>query len=396
MSARCYITGGPRNFPFNVRRSRFRVQGSILPPQSSTLSLTSLRLRDFRCFPSLSCALGGDTTIFTGDNAQGKTSILEAVCVLLRLQSPRTSHARELARFGADGFGIAGTLNGQDLTHTTSGPDKKLLIDGEPARRTADYLAVSGLVVWMGNGDLELVSGTGEPRRRYLDFLGSQLFPEYRNALRSYEKALRQRNFLLKRDASPPWQEIDAYTAVLVAHGQTLLLLRATLLEKLAPHAVAAHAAIRAADPGSVTPEALSLAWQPGGDACDLTAQLLERRADETRRRVTLCGPHRDDFLSSLDGLPAGTFASEGQQRTIALALKLAQATLLHEARQQSPILLLDDIFGELDPHRRNALLAALPVDSQKLITTTHLGWLDTQPIAAQRYQVNAGRISLV
>jgi DNA replication and repair protein RecF len=357
------------------------------------LSLTSLRLRDFRCFPTLNCVLGEGITLFTGDNAQGKTSILEAVCVLLRLQSPRTSTGKELARFGSTGFGIGGTLGGQELTHTTTGADKKLLVNGEPVRRTADYLAASGLVVWMGNGDLELIAGTSEPRRRYLDFLGSQLFPEYRAALRSYEKALRHRNLLLKRDASPPWQEIDAYTAVLVPHGQILLTLRATLLEKLTPHAAAAHAAIRAADPGCTTPEMLSLTWQPGGDSQNLTAQLLERRADETRRRVTLCGPHRDDFLPALDGLPAGTYASEGQQRTIALALKLAQATLLREARQQAPLLLLDDIFGELDPHRRNALLAALPADSQKLITTTHLDWLDAQPLHAQRYQVEKGTL---
>lgn len=351
-------------------------------------------MRDFRCFPMLNCALGGGITLFTGDNAQGKTSILEAVCVLLRLQSPRTSTGKELARFGSNGFGIAGTLKGQDLTHTTSGSDRKLLINGEPARRTADYLAASGLVVWMGNGDLELVSGSGEPRRRYLDFLGSQLYPEYRTALKSYEKALRQRNFLLKRDASPPWAEIDAYTAVLVPHGETLLALRANLLERLAPHAAAAHAAIRAADPGSSTPETLTLTWQPGGDSTNLAAQLLERRAEEARRRLTLCGPHRDDFTSALDGLPAGTFASEGQQRTVALALKLAQATLLREARAQAPILLLDDIFGELDPHRRNALLAALPTDSQKLITTTHLSWLQGEPLDAHVYQLQGGAIS--
>ena len=372
----------------NVRcwTSAFRLP---LPP----LSLTSLRLRDFRCFPALNCAPGGGITLFTGDNAQGKTSILEAVCVLLRLQSPRTTSGKELARFGTDGFGIAGTLNGQELTHTVSGAEKKLLINGEPARRTADYLAASGLVVWMGNNDLELVSGTGEPRRRYLDFLGSQLFPEYRAALKFYEKALRQRNFLLKRDASPAWQEIDAYTTVLVPHGQLLLRLRAALLEKLTPHAASAHAAIRAADPGSATPEILSLTWKPGGDAVSLASQLYDCRAEEARRRVTVCGPHRDDFSAALDGLPAGTFASEGQQRTVALALKLAQATLLNEVRQQSPILLLDDIFGELDPHRRNALLAALPADSQKLITTTHLGWMGTQPLDGQRYQVDRGTI---
>ncbi len=356
--------------------------------------LTSLRLRDFRCFQALSCPLEGPITLFTGDNAQGKTSLLEAVCVLLRLQSPRTSSSKELVRFGSPGFGITGSLSGQQLTHTTLGPEKKLLLNGAPARRTADYLAASGLVVWMGNGDLELVAGSSEPRRRYLDFLGSQLFPDYRSALLPYEKALRQRNFLLKRDPSPPWAEIDAYTAVLIPLGQTLLRLRATLIDHLRPHAAAAHAAIRAADPGSSSPETLTLAWLPGGDPDNLDLQLQSRRADETRRRLTLCGPHRDDFQTALDGLPASPFASEGQQRTIALALKLAQATLLHQARQHPPILLLDDIFGELDPHRRNALLAALPPDSQKLITTTHLGWLEGPARAAQRYQVAQGTLA--
>ncbi|MES2707789.1 MAG: DNA replication and repair protein RecF [Verrucomicrobiota bacterium] len=372
------------------------------------MPLTSLRLRDFRCFEALSCPLAAEgETLFTGDNAQGKTSILEAVCVLLRLQSPRTVSGKELVRFGAAGFGVAGTMDGgaeegRELTHThtLAGAERKLLIDGEPARRPGDYLAASGLVVWMGNGDLELVSGSGEPRRRFLDFLGSQLFPEYRPALRAYEKALKQRNFLLKRDAAPAWAEIDAYTAVLAPHGETLLRLRASLLEKLAPHAAAAHAAIRAGDGAGagggtgMASEALSLTFQPGGDPEHLSAQLHARRADEARRRVTLHGPHRDDFLISLDGLPAATFASEGQQRTIALALKLAQATLLREARNQAPLLLLDDIFGELDPGRRNALLAALPTDSQKLITTTHLHWLEAHLRPAARYQVVKGAVS--
>jgi DNA replication and repair protein RecF len=374
------------------------------------MPLTSLRLRDFRCFEALSCPLAAEgETLFIGDNAQGKTSILEAVCVLLRLQSPRTLSGKELARFGSGGFGIAGTMeDGRELTHThtLAGAERRLLIDGEPARRPGEYLASSGLVVWMGNGDLELVSGGGEPRRRFLDFLGSQFFPEYRPALRAYEKALKQRNFLLKRDAVPAWPEIDAYTAVLAPHSETLLRLRASLLEKLSPHAAAAHHAIRAGDAVSVTAnsdlstvppamtENLSLTFQPGGDPDHLAAQLHARRADEARRRVTLHGPHRDDFLIALDGMPAATFASEGQQRTIALALKLAQATLLHEARGQAPILLLDDIFGELDPGRRNALLAALPAGSQKLITTTHLHWLDAHRRPEKRYQVVKGAVT--
>lgn len=339
------------------------------------MSLRSLRLRDFRCFPLLSCALADGETIFIGDNAQGKTSILEAVCVLLRLQSPRSSSLKDCVRFGEESFGVAGTLGGRDLTHTFSeGGERRLLLDGLPAESSADYLAAGSLVVWMGNDDRELITGPGEARRRYLDFLGCQLFPAYRPALKAYEKALRSRNLLLKRHAHPPRAQLDAFTRVLAPAGETLLRLRAALVERLEPHAAAAHQAI------SGTAERLTFTWEPGGDAADLRAQLESLRAEEERRRVTPAGPHRDDVVFSLNGLPAARFASEGQQRTLALALKLAQATLLEETLDEPPVLLLDDVFGELDPARRNALLTALPAGSQKLITTTHLNWLAENP----------------
>src|SRR5687767_9807563 len=125
------------------------------------MSLTSLRLQDFRCYHSLNCPLTGGVTLFTGDNAQGKTSLLEAVCVLLRLQSPRCQGARELVRFGAEGFGIAGTMDGRELRHT-AGATLELSVDGVPARGPSDYLTASGLVVWMGNSDSELVAGSSE------------------------------------------------------------------------------------------------------------------------------------------------------------------------------------------------------------------------------------------
>ncbi|HEX2747862.1 MAG TPA: DNA replication and repair protein RecF [Verrucomicrobiales bacterium] len=350
------------------------------------MPLTSLRLQDFRCYSSLRCTLTGGVTLFVGDNAQGKTSLLEAVCVLLRLQSPRCQGAKELPRFGSEAFGVAGTLNGRELKHT-GGAVRELSIDTRPARRPGDYLAASGLVVWMGNGDIELVSGSSEARRRYLDFLGTQVFPEYRNALRSYEKALRARNLLLRRDATPAWRQVDAWTEVLVEHGSVLRQLRAELVTWLTPKAAAAHREISSSD------EALTLSYEPGCGE-NFAAQLAEARGEEERRRVTFLGPHRDDVAPAINGLPAARFASEGQQRTIALALKLAQSAVLSAQRKTDPILLIDDIFGELDPRRRNALLHALPPASQKLITTTHLHWLagSFQPDAV--WNVSAGELT--
>lgn len=352
------------------------------------LVLTSLRLRDFRCFSALQLDLPRGTGLFIGENAQGKTSILEAVCVLLRLQSPRCTGLKELVRFGAEGFGTAGTLGERELRHFSAEAEHRLQIDGEPVKKPSAYLASSGLVVWMGNGDLELISGGGEVRRRYLDFLGSQLYPDYRAALKSVEKALRSRNALLKRDAQPPWREIDAWTEVLITHGTVLTALRADLVHRLGPHAAAAHCAV-----SGERAESLTLSWLPGNEP-DFAAHLSRLRPDEARRRITLAGPHRDDVQLAINGLPAAAYASEGQQRTIALALKLAQATLLRERRGIAPILLLDDIFGELDPRRRNALLAALPADSQRLITTTHLDWMNTDLRPDALFRVCAGEVT--
>lgn len=348
------------------------------------MPLSSMRLRNFRCFPSLACSLPAGTVLFVGDNAQGKTSVLEAVCVLLRLQSPRSQKPAEWMRFGEDNFGLAGTLDGRELRYTFMDGERQLSVEGSPVRKSADYLAASGLVVWMGNGDLELVTGSSEPRRRYLDFLGAQLFSEYRPALTQYEKALRSRNFLLKRDAVPAWRQIDAYTQVLAEHGAVLTRLRSDLTTQLLPHAASGHAQI------CRSVEHLGLTYLPASGA-DLAATLAGLREEESRRRVTLAGPHRDDLSLTIDGRPAQQFGSEGQQRTVALSLKLAQATLLQAQKEQPPILLLDDIFGELDPSRRNALLAALPVESQRLITTTHLQWMDETLTPAAVFHVHRG-----
>ncbi len=346
--------------------------------------LTSLRLRDFRCYESLACELPEGLTLFTGDNAQGKTSILEAVCLLLRLQSPRTQSPRELIRLGASGFGVAGAYGEHELRHMLNAEGRTLSLDGTACKRSADYLASSSLVVWLGNGDMELVSGAAEARRRYLDFLGGQLYPAYREALRSCEKALRARNALLRRYATPPWSQVDPWTEVLVEHARTLSAYRADLVAQLAPLVAAAHAAVGGSG------EVLSMSYQPGSDA-DLRAQLAALREEETRRRLTCAGPQRDEVTLLLGGLPAGKFASEGQQRTIALACKLAQPPLLRAHRGVEPLILIDDIFGELDVARRNALLAALPSDAQMLVTTTHADWIAADLRPASHWRV-AGR----
>ncbi len=350
--------------------------------------LQSLQLRDFRCFKETALELNGEDAVFVGSNAQGKTSILESICVLLRLQSPRARTLREMVHFDSrEGFFVGGNCSGRALKFGYGGHQRRLSVDGSLTRKAGAYLRLSGHVVWMGNDDLQLIRGRGDGRRRYLDFIGAQIFPDYLSALRCYERATRARNALLKTHPVS-WPQVDAYTRLLVTHGEILLQRRAELGRLLQPWIVDAGARL------SRDTEAISLNYQPAALPGALADALDASRETDTRRGQTTVGPHRDELELAINGRPAGTFGSEGQQRSFALALKLAQAKLLAERDpNEKPILLIDDIFGELDLARRNALLAHLPKESQKLITTTHLDWAEQQRIAGSIHVVEAGTI---
>jgi len=341
-----------------------------MDPVPCGLMLTDLRLHDFRCFDDLEFFPGRGRTFVSGANAQGKTSLLEAVCVLLRLQSPRTAAMAEAVKLGRGGFALDGHCAGTHLVCRHASGERAIALDSKPQSRTDDYLGVAR-VAWFANTDLELVRGGGGGRRRYLDFLGSQCLPGYRKSLRDYERALRSRNSLLKDRR--PRREIGAFDRPLAEAGDFLLAARASLAAELAPRAAAACSEIGGAG------ESLDIAYIPGADS-PLADALAGSRNDEDRLRQTVVGPHRDNLGLTLNGLDAAAFASEGQQRGIALAMKLAQARHLEAVQLRAPILLLDDIFGELDPHRRNRLLASLPAGSQAIITTTFLDWADRSP----------------
>jgi DNA replication and repair protein RecF len=332
--------------------------------------LTDLRLRDFRCFGDLEFFPGRGRTFVTGANARGKTSLLEAICVLLRLQSPRTAVLAEAVKVGRGGFALDGHCAGAHMACRHAEGGRVIALDSKPQSRTDDYLDVAR-VAWFANSDLELVCGGGSGRRRYLDFLGTQCLPGYRKSLRDYERALRSRNALLKDRR--PRREIAAFDHPLAAAGDFLVAARAALADALAPLAAAACAEIGGAG------ECLAVAYAPGSDR-PLADALASTRDEEGRLRQTVVGPHRDNLRLSLNGMDAAAFSSEGQQRGIALALKLAQARHLEAVQHRAPILLLDDIFGELDAQRRNRLLASLPAGSQAIITTTFLDWAELSP----------------
>src|ERR1700737_3324952 len=309
-------------------------------------------VRDFCFFSILEIEFPPESTCIIGRNASGKTSLLEAVAVLTRLQSPKTNSLLQLIRVGAKGLVTDGFVSGYHLQFYYSASRRKLALDAVGQKNSDNYLDVAK-VVYLANADIGLIQGGGDARRRFLDFVGSQLFGNYREILRSYEKALHSRNHYLKVVPARP-REVNAYSKPLLRIGHQLTTLRAILLERLEPHVIESFAAI------SDRNETLSLCYQPGATA-DFEKALRESEGEESRLRTTVVGPHRDDFQLYLNTKPADLFASEGQQRTVAIALKLAQAKVLELQFKKPPLLLLDDVFGELDPVRRNRLFLALP-----------------------------------
>jgi DNA replication and repair protein RecF len=328
--------------------------------------LADLQLRNFRCFESLGIEFSPGFNFLIGRNGQGKTSILEAACVLLRLQSQRSSTLAPIVRFGEKSFAVSGRGEDHLLEFRYSPLRRKVAFDHVEQRALDEYLRVAR-VVSFANTDIELVRGGAETRRRYLDFLAAQIDLLYRPTLRAYERALRSRNALLKSPHPRP-RELAAYDPPLLEHGAKLSEMRARLVERLAPLAATAHREI------SGTGERLALEFSPG-NSDDFARDLANSRAQEARLHQTVVGPHRDDIQILVEGKAANQYASEGQQRTTALALKIAQSRVFMMEEGTPPLLLIDDIFGELDPVRRNSLLRHLPADAQKLVTATTMQW---------------------
>lgn len=328
--------------------------------------LTKLKLANFRCFPEFETEFAPGLNLVLGPNAHGKTSLLEAACVLLRLQSPKSQRLAEIIRHESRGLVTDGYYAEKHLQFYFSERRKKLALDSVEQRSATEYLQ-TGRVIWFSNSDIELVRGPAETRRHFLDFVAAQSMPDYRRMLRDYTRALRSRNLLLKAPVIR-WKEIAAFDVPLIESGNFIAAARTNLCTALKPLAQLAHAAI------SGCSERLDTSFL-SGSANDLSKSLELSRTEDLRLRQTTVGPHRDDWEFTLGGLPA-SLGSEGQQRTIALGLRLSAARYLEAHFGQPPLLLLDDIFGELDLSRRAALLRELSPSAQQLLATTEAAWL--------------------
>jgi DNA replication and repair protein RecF len=335
--------------------------------------LARLKVRDFRNYKRLDAEFSPGFHLFLGDNAQGKTNILEAVYLLATLRSFRGVGGAQLVRHGEKGYFIGAAITAatdHEIRMYWSVAEKQLSLDGQPVRKLTDYFGVLRAVVFCTE-DLQLVKGTGRMRRRFLDLLLAQTHAGYLPLLQRYTQALRSRNAILKQRA-PDEMALESFSRELVQLGNQMIDLRKELLPKISPLARLAYRRI------SHDAEELRLDYQPSVKA-DFAIELAQSRDRERSYRATLIGPHRDDVQLSLDEKSAAKFASEGQKRSLAIALKMAQAQYLSGVHGVAPILLIDDVMGELDAKRRAGFLPLLErvekTQGQVFMTATEANW---------------------
>jgi len=337
------------------------------------MRLRQLTLRHFRNIGFAGLQLSGRLQFLAGANGQGKTNLLEAAGFLTALRSFRTADSKLLVGHGQQVAAVTFALEHerQGETHVIiklRRDGKELWCDGARVTRLADHLGKFPTVVFSSQ-DLMLVRGSPAGRRRWLDLTLAAMDPGYLAALQTFSRALAERNALLKRGGAND-RELAAFEQTLAPAAAELIARRIAGLAALSATMKSAYGQIS----GEV--EKAGLTYEPNfaePSAEALLARLEAGRTRDVQFRTTLVGPHRDDFHFSVRGTAAKDFASEGQQRSLVLALRIAQAAWFHEKSGVRPVLLADDVLGELDPERRRRFWGTIDAEAQVIATGTSL-----------------------
>lgn len=346
------------------------------------MRVLSLELEQFRNYAALRFSPPGGACVFIGENAQGKSNLLEALSLLSTGKSFRAAREADLIREGAPAASVSAHVHARHgnaqatclISRVGDGARKKFLRDGRGVSY-GQFIGGLAAVTFMPL-DLQLVGGPAGLRRRLLNASLAQCNRPYYRDLASYAGVLAQKNALLRAPATPDRELLATYNGQLAATGARIAAARAAYIRKLAIEASAIHARWVGASPElgvAYRPAPAYASESPDAIAVTLRAALLAAAPIEAKRRVSLIGPHRDDIALMLGGRSLARFGSQGQQRTAVLALKAAEYALLHAANGEPPILLLDDVLSELDASRRHAFLSSLDGFDQAFITATEL-----------------------
>ncbi|ANS76412.1 DNA replication/repair protein RecF [Paenibacillus yonginensis] len=364
----------------------------------------NLSLQHYRNYEELKLEAFGSVNLLLGNNAQGKTNLLEAILMLALTKSHRTSKDKELISFPADAAVLAALIERKygavNLELRLSPQGKKAKLNGLEQRKLSDFVGTLNVVMFAPE-DLEIVKGTPGIRRRFLDMEIGQVMPSYLFHLQQYQKVLVQRNNLLKSafQAGPEaLVMLEIWNEQLAEHGVKIIKRRKQFIRKLQRWAADIHLGITN---GS---ENLELTYLPSfGDAEEedeavllqqFMIKLSQLKDQEIRRGMTLAGPHRDDIAFHINGKEAQVFGSQGQQRTTALSLKLAEIELIHQEIGEYPVLLLDDVLSELDPYRQTQLIETFQSKVQTFITATGMESINAAKLKdASIFHVQSGQV---
>lgn len=334
------------------------------------MKIKRLGIRNYRNCTDIDIVFNTNKTLIIGKNAQGKTNILESIYFLSDVKSPRTSSVCDLIKIGENKFEINSVIE-KNSTETelscsyTSDKKRELKING--VKTTPKNFKSVLKTVLFSTKDLMLLRGSPQDRRDWLDRAISQIYPAYDERLSKYEKIRIQKNNLLKNDIIDETL-LDIYNEQLIITGANIIFLRKKFLKEIESIAAKKHNIISES-------EQFSLSYTcPESDIekiCEfLKQELKERHKEELSRRQCCVGPHRDDILFKINNMDATKFASQGQQRTLVLALKLSELEMIKEKTGYYPILLLDDVLAELDDTRQNYLLESIDKNIQTVITS--------------------------
>jgi len=333
--------------------------------------LRELALRDFRSYVELDLALPEGLTCVVGENGIGKTNLLEAIGYLVQLESFRGADNPTMVRIGADRAFVRGlgSSKGRELQIECEIPRTgrgRVQVNRQRLVRAADLAAAARVTVFAPD-DLATIKSSPGLRRDFVDDSVVALWPRQDDTRRTLAQVLKQRNALLRQrggrlDAESTLM-LDVWDERLAAAGEAMGAARRSLIDELAPYLEHAYRRLARRD------DTVTIDYAPRWFDEGLDAALAASRAEDLRRGATLVGPHRDDIAIGLNGAPSRTHASQGEQRTLALALRLGVHLLLTERHGEPPLLLLDDVFSELDRFRTAALFEALP-PGQAVLTT--------------------------
>ncbi|MBC1417967.1 DNA replication/repair protein RecF [Listeria fleischmannii] len=365
------------------------------------MHLENIVLRNFRNYEELSLDFAPTVNVFLGENAQGKTNLLEAILILALAKSHRTTNDKDFIEWNKDAAKIEGRImkHGQSvpLELTISSKGKKAKVNHLEQKKLSQYVGNLNVVMFAPE-DLSLVKGAPNVRRRFLNMEIGQMQPIYLHDLSVYQRILHQRNQFLKRAQIKKSYDavmLDILTEQFAEVAVRLTERRDAFIRKLEDYAAPIHHDI------SRGLETLEILYQPSvtltqeGDSIQALIEKMKTiRQREIDRGVTLIGPHRDDSLFYVNGQNVQVFGSQGQQRTTALSIKLAEIDLIHEETNEYPLLLLDDVLSELDDFRQSHLLNAIEGKVQTFVTTTSVSGINHDTLTkAKTYMVEQGHI---